>query len=214
MIIYLDESGDCGLNFDRQKTSRYLVIGLLVFPDGGTSASHKSVINAVKRTFKNKLSKYTGELKGNKLTLSIKKYFLREADPESNWCLYAAVADKASWVKYHPQIGGKVLYDEIAKRLFFQISNVENASSINIVVDCSKNKKEITIFDEAITEALSGRLAKNTLLSIKHRSSHEDPGLQAVDLFCSGINRKYEHADLSWYKEFSDKIAVEITYKF
>lgn len=155
MIIYLDESADCGLNFERQKTSRYLVIGLLVFPSGGNSTSHQLVMNAVKRTFKNKLPKCTKELKGNHLTLPIKKYFLREAAPQSNWCLYAAIVDKISWSKHHPQTDGKVLYNEIAKRLFYLVSIVENAPSINIVIDRSKNKQEIAIFDEFIKEAMA-----------------------------------------------------------
>lgn len=71
MIIYLDEAGDIGLNFENQKTSRYLVIGLLVFPESVAGAAHIRMVKAVKRTLKNKLHKNTVELKGNKLPISI-----------------------------------------------------------------------------------------------------------------------------------------------
>jgi hypothetical protein len=218
LIIYLDEAGDVGLNFENQKTSRYLVIGLLVFQDSVAGAAHIGMVQAVKRTLKNKLQKRAVELKGSKLPISVKKYFLRELNKQTNWRLYVAVADKKAWVSHHTKnnmkLGRKTLYDEIAKRIFFQVDGIEKYLEINIVVDCSKNKREIAIFDEAITMALSGRLAKNALLSIRHRSSQEDAGLQAIDIFCSGINRKYEHNDLIWYKEFAERIAVEVEYKF
>ena len=98
MIIYLDESGNIGLNFEHQKTSRYLIIGLLVFPDGVASAAHINMVQAVKRTLKHKLPKYAAELKGNKLILPIKQYVLRIANKQSNWRLYMAISDKKSWV--------------------------------------------------------------------------------------------------------------------
>jgi len=34
-------------------------------------------------------------------------------------------------------------------------------------------------------------------------------GLQAVDLFCWGIYRKYEHGDVQWYKQYANKILFE-----
>lgn len=218
LIIYLDESGDLGFDFEHQKTSRYLVIGLLVFPGGAASAAHRGVVQAVKRTLKNKLQKHTIELKGNKLPLSIKKYFLREVSKQKNWCLYVAVADKKAWASHHIKnnlrLGKKILYDEIAKRIFSQVDNLEKVLNIDMVIDCSKNKNEIMAFDQAVIAALSGRLAKNALLSIRHCNSHEYAGLQAIDMFCSGMSKKYEYSDLTWYKEFSEKIAVEVEYKF
>lgn len=195
-----------------------MVIGLLVFPDGSAGAAHIGMVQAVKRTLKNKLPKYTAELKGSKLTLSIKKYFLRESHKQPNWRLYVAVADKKSWVNHHHKnnhkLDKKVLYDELAKRIFFQVDNIETTLNIDLVVDCSKNKNEIMAFDKAIVMALSNHLAKNVRLSIRHRSSQEDMGLQAIDMFCSGISEKYEHGDHAWYKEFSENIAVEVEYKF
>lgn len=218
MIIYLDESGDLGLDFEQKKTSRYLVVGLLVFPDGASGAAHTSMVRAVKRTLKNKLRKQAAELKGIKLPLSSKKYFLKEMNEQENWQLYIAIADKKAWASHHfrnkIKLCRKALYDEVAKRIFFQVDNLESFLSIHIVVDCSKNKKEIEIFNKTITEGLSSRLVEHASLSIKHRNSHEDAGLQAIDLFCSGLSKKYENKDLAWYGEFSERIAVEVEYKF
>ncbi len=216
LIIYLDESGDLGFNFLHKKTSRYLIISLLVFLD---ESAHLAMSRAVKRTLKNKLPKFTLELKGNDLSLPIKKYFLKEVNKEENWRIYIAIADKKSWVnrhisKHNHEPKKKALYDEIAKRLFSQLDYSGSAGCIDIIVDRSKNKDEINSFDEAITSALLDRLCKKTRLTIKHRNSHEDAGLQAVDVFCAGVGKKYEKGDTSWYAEFENRIVVEIEYKF
>lgn len=216
MIIYLDESGDLGFDLNKAKTSRYLVIGLLVFFD---TRAHSRMKQAVKRTLKNKLPKNTPELKGCHLSLSIKKYFLKTANKENNWSLYAAIADKKCWVKhyiskYRQEPNKKDLYNEIAKRLFSQLWQLQNTQRIDIVVDRSKNKDEILVFDQAIKSAVQEHIKVKIPLSIKHRCSKEDFCLQAIDLFCTGIGKKYESANLAWYQEFADKIAVEVEYKF
>jgi hypothetical protein len=194
LIIYLDESGDLGFDFNQTNTSRYFIIGLLIFWD---DAAHSAMIRAVKRTLKNKLPNNTYELKGSHLSLPIKQYFLKEINEEKNWCLYAAIADKKTWIKHHlknhyREPKKQVLYDEVAKRLFSQLEHLEVTQHINVVVD----------------------RCKKTRLTIKHRRSQEDAGLQAIDIFCAGIWRKYEKADLSWYQIFSDRVASEIEYKF
>ncbi len=216
LIIYLDESGDLGFNFKNKKTSRYIVIGLLVFLNG---AANTAMINAVKKTLKNKLPKNTLELKGSNLAFPIKKYFLKEINKQKDWRLYAAIADKKSWVEHHVsnhhrEPEKKALYDEITKRLLSQLDFLEMTERVDIVVDRSKNKDEISLFDKAIMVEIKKRVPKKTPLTITHRSSHGAAGLQAVDIFCYGIWRKYEFSDFAWYKEFSDRIAVEVKYKF
>ncbi len=216
LLIYLDESGDLGFDFNQKKTTRYLVIALLVCWD---AAAHLAMIRSVKRTLKNKLPRNTPELKGNDLALPIKKYFLKEIAKETNWCLYAAIADKKAWLKHHnsnhkSEPKKKSLYDEIAKRLFSQLGYLETVKCIDIVVDRSKNKDEITAFDKAISQAVSMRLSTKTRLTVKHRCSQKDAGLQAIDIFCAGIGKKYEKADFTWYEEFASRIAMEVEYKF
>ena len=216
MVIYLDESGDLGFNLNHKKTSRYLVIGLLVCLD---EQAHAQVRRSVKRTLRNKLPQNSPELKGYKLSLSIKMYFLKEITKAKNWRLYVAVADKKSWATHYfsshgEQPNKKVLYNEVAKRLFSQLDSLEGVHHVDIIVDRSKNKREIIEFDKLITSAIGCRMPKNSALSIKHRCSPEDLGLPAIDIFCSGIGKKYEQADNTWCQKFTDRIAVEVEYKF
>lgn len=216
MIIYLDESGDLGFNFNNPKTTRYLVIGLLVFFD---DAAHLGMLRAVKKMLRNKLPKNLPELKGSNLTLPVKKYFLKELNEHKNWCLYTAAADKKAWVKHHVSNNYKMpekkaLYDEIAKRLFSQLNHLKTSPYVNVIVDRSKNNDDIKLFDQIVMAEIKKQISEKTLLTIRHCSSQGDAGLQAVDIFCSGVGRKYEFSDLTWYCEFSDRIAAEVEYKF
>lgn len=216
LIIYLDESGDLGFEFNNTKTSQFLVIALLICYDNDANTN---TLRSVKNTLKNKVSKNTHELKGNALAFPIKKYFLSQMRKCSNWYLSAAIADKKTWVRNHyannhHELKKKVLYDEIAKRVFSQLTDIDKANYIDIVIDRSKNKDEIGEFDTAVITAIRDRINKEAKLNIRHRNSQEELGLQAMDVFCHGLGRKYEKNDITWYSEFSDKIMSETIHKF
>ena len=215
LMIYLDESGDLGFDF-KKNTNRYFVIGLLLCLDNQTN---KSTIQSVKKTLRNKLPKNVMELKGRDLELPVKKYFLKEMRKGDNWCLYVAATDKKAWLDHHNNnyshtLKKKILYDEVAKRIFVLVDYLNTAKRVDIVIDRSKNKDEISEFNAAVTHEIKKRLPKNAVLTIRHTYSHEEAGLQAIDMFCGGVWNKYEKSDVTWYAEFSDKIATEVEYKF
>lgn len=56
---------------------------------------------------------------------------------------------------------------------------------------------------------LSTILPITVLIKIRHVTSHHSYGIQAVDLFCWGIFRKYVHGDEAWYTIFKDRIIYE-----
>jgi len=215
--IFLDEAGDLGFDFTKEKTSRYLVIGILVCFD---NLSHLSMLKAVKRTLKNKLSPQKEELKGSHSTLEVKKYFLKELKKGSdNWSVYTVIVNKKTWFnrylsKHHKVPRKEILYDEMSKYLFSLLDYIETANSLNVTIDRSKNKSiEINAFNVAILSSIEKGFSPKTRIEIKHCDSKNEAGLQAVDLFCSGIRDKYEKNEFSWYSEFSEKIAIETEYK-
>lgn len=216
LIIYLDESGGLGFDFNNPRTNQFFVIAILVCLD---NSANKSVAQAVKRTLKNKLPKNTVELKGSNLALAIKQYFLKEMRKTENWCLYAAIADKKTWLAHHNfnnshALKKKTMYDEVAKRIFSQVTLLNDAKRVDIVIDRSKNKDEIKEFNAAVEAAIRERLPSKAVLNIRHASSQEEYGLQAIDTFCTGIWKKYEKKDLTWFVEFEDKISAETIHKF
>ena len=215
MIIYLDESGDLGFDFNTKRPSKKFVITILVC---GRSARTKGFKTAVDRTLRNKLNRkkiggrIVQELKGTGTTLPIKKYFYRHA-PQGGWKLYAVALNKQRVYEYlQTKQGKKKLYNYIARFLLQKIDLSQAGPAVTLVVDKSKNKDEIADFNEYVSNQLEALLLLDVPLNIYHERSQENAGLQAVDLFCWGIYRKYEHGDRAWYDVFGEKIMFETEY--
>lgn len=75
-----------------------------------------------------------------------------------------------------------------------------------------KNKEEIADFNSYLINQLESKLPLNIPLYINHEDSKASTGLQAVDAFCWGIYRKYEHNDTQWYDCYQDRISFETEY--
>lgn len=209
MIIFLDESGDLGFDFNKPGTSKTFVITLLVCDDRESSHSFKI---AVRRTFKNKMHsrKNPGvrEIKGTETMLSVKRYFHRQL-PRDGWKLYTVVVNKKQVYEEMPKpMDKKKLYNFLSRFILEKIPFGSVLEAVTLVVDRSKGKEGIREFNDYITNHLEGLLPLNVPMYITHEWSHENAGLQAVDLFCWGIFRKWESGDNEWYEVFQNSIAV------
>lgn len=215
MFIYLDESGDLGFDFSKAKTSQYFVITILV-------CHHKQVVDgmttAVKRTLKNKLNhkkqnkRVVTELKGSETTLTVKEYFARHL-PGDGWDVYSVTLNKAR-VEPHLQtkVGKKKLYNYLARFIIEKIPFADDLPWVNLIVDRCKNNEEIKDFNSYVENQLNALLPLNCKLTIDHLASHENAGLQAVDLFCWGIARKDAHKDTNWFASYCDKVRFDTIY--
>jgi len=215
VIIYLDESGDLGFDFDNKHPSKKFVITLLVCESGAVTREFRK---AVRRTLKNKLnrgkkgSRIVQELKATDTTLSIKRYFYRNS-PKSGWQIYAVAVNKERvYDNLQTKAGKKKLYNYISRFLLEKVNLAGAGKAVTLVVDRSKNKDEIADFNQYLANQLDALLPLDVPLNIYHERSHENTGLQAVDLFCWGVFRKYEHNDLEWYREYGRRIAFETEY--
>ena len=215
MFIYLDESGDLGFDFSRTKTTRRFVITLLVCH---SHAARREFRKAVRRTLEDKLnrkknkSRRVMEVKGTKTTLKVKEYFLRNVQ-SGDWAIYALALNKGR-VQSHlrTKSGKKKLYNFLARFLVEKLPLSAAARNVEMVVDRSKNKKEIKDFNQYLFNQMEALLPLNTTFNVSHLRSQESAGLQAADLFCWGVFRKYERGDEEWYDMFKDKVAYETEY--
>jgi len=211
----LDESGDLGFDFSKKKTTRKFVITLLVC---NSDAARKEFTRAVRRTLKNKLnqtknkSRHVTELKGTGTALQIKNYFLRHVRSD-DWAIYALALNK-SRVKsqLRTKTGKKKLYNFLSRFLLEKLPLSDIERNVEMVVDKSKNKKETKDFNQYLFNQIKALLPLNTVFNISHLSSQESAPLQAADLFCWGIFRKYERDDRAWYDMFSGRIKYETEY--
>ena len=109
-------------------------------------------------------------------------------------------------------LGRKKLYNFLARLLIEKLPMRHATANVRLVLDRSKNRDEIDNFNEYVENHLQAMLPLNTGLTIEHLASHERAGLQAVDLFCWGVARKYERGDLTWYSQFKHMVRYEDEY--
>lgn len=212
-FLYLDESGDLGFDFINKKPSKFFTITILAI--SGID-KNRSLINCVKHTLKRKLHKKkikdsTFELKGSKTSLEVKQYFYKQCS-NLKFGLYSLTLNKKRLYEKLSKDKGRV-YNYIARLVLDRIPFEKAATRVELIVDKSKGKPEIEEFNSYIIRQLQGRLDPKIPLDISHHLSHESLGLQAVDIFCWGVFRKYEKKDLKWFNVFAkDKIIYEELY--
>ena len=206
MYIYLDESGDLGFDFSKKKTTKHLIITLLISRDS------RPFEYAVNRTLKNKINRkknVANELKGTSTSLSIKKYFYRTLRKHTeNFDIYTVILNKKRVYNYlatQPE----VLYAYLSKFILEKCPFVDFDDKIILTVDKRSKKQGIESFNKYLLSYLKVNIPK---IEIFHNHSYNVKGLQVVDLFCLGIFRKYEFENLEWYNVFRDKIKFETVY--
>jgi hypothetical protein len=215
MYLYLDESGDLGFDFYNKKPSRFFVITLVQLQE---AKSIKIINKAVSKTLKNKINhkkkkRIILELKGSDTRLEIKKYFLAYLDRHiSDLKIYAITLDKQALLKQRPNPIKDSAYNQMAHQLIEKI-NFPRKDHVNLVVDRCKSNLGIEEFNAYLHSNLSLCLDLETKLYITHDNSVNHKGIQAADMFCHGIARKYELNNDDWYNEYKDKILVECKFK-
>ena len=209
MVIYLDESGDLGFDFSKRGATQYFVITILVCKSRKTVAA---IRKAIIRTRRNKLGKNIQEMKGANTALNVKKYFLKNIKNDDCEIYTVILNKKRVTPELRTKIGQKKLYNFLSRILIDEIKFSDNVSTLTLVVDKMKNKHEIKDFNQYIENQLESRLPLNCLFYIYHQDSCEDTGIQAVDMFCWGIARKYMRKDDRWYNCYKKKIKDEILY--
>lgn len=210
-FLYLDESGDLGFDFVNKKPSKFFTITILAISEVN---KNRALINCVKHTIKRKLHKKkiaASELKGSKTSLEVKQYFYRQCK-SIKFGIYALTLNKKRLYEKLTRDKERV-YNYIARLVMDKIPFEKAVMRVELIVDKSKARPEIEEFNSYIIRALKGRLDPKVPLDIYHYLSHESMGLQASDLFCWGIFRKYEKKDLEWFSVFEkDKIRSEDLY--
>ena len=202
LYLYLDESGDLGFDFVNKKPSKFFTITILVISG---SDQNKKLLNAVDKTLKRKLNSKNREyfeLKGATTTFEIKKYFYAQVK-DIKFDLYSVTIDKKRSLWKLVENKARI-YNFIARTVIDQIA-FNKFTRIELIVDKSKGKLEILEFNNYIKQHLGAKIAPATIIDIYHWDSRQNYGLQACDLFCSGIFQEYERKDSSWIEVFREE---------
>jgi len=190
------------------------VVCLLVVP---TASDHRRLLQAVERTIRNKLHKGrrprkpTDELKGAQTPLSVKQYFFRHAQAAA-FSIYSLILNKATVYETARRDPGR-LYDEMAQTLITRCPLSQARDRIYLILDRRLHGPEIRAFNQSLLVKLQRVLPVRTPCEFFHQPSQEHKGIQAADLFCWGIFRKYERDDDQWYRVFQERIVLEEVYQ-
>jgi len=101
------------------------------------------------------------------------------------------------------------LYNDIARHILEQLPLDAATDRVMLMLDRRKSQTDQRELHQYLSLRLREHLPRNIPLEIFPVASDENRGIQAVDLFCWGIYRKYEVGDLTWYHAFSPKLRVE-----
>jgi hypothetical protein len=212
MLIFLDESGDLGFDFEKKKTTSFFVITLLVVPK---ESEANLIRQAVKRTIKRKIHgksgkrKTTIELKGFKTGFAVKKHFW-EQTAKADFSILGIALNKRR-VNSKLAMTPDRLYNYLARFVIDKL-DLAGVTELNLKIDKSKSKREIEDFNNYLSLHLKAVINPSAILDIDHALSHEEKAIQAVDLFAWGIFRKYENSDCQWYDIFKGRISFETKY--
>lgn len=211
--LYLDESGDLGFDFVNKKPSKLFVVTILAIHGHN---NNRQLFKVVKKTIKRKLNprgkrgRIAQELKGTNTTIEIKKYFYNQIQ-NIDFEIYSISLNKRRVYDYLTKDKPRV-YNYIARFLLDKIPIGDATTHINFSIDKSKSKPEIADFNNYIQTQLKAKIRPTVPLYIDHQNSCENPGLQAVDMFCYGIFQRDERRKWEWYNIFKDKVVFCTTY--
>lgn len=213
LYLFLDESGDLGFDFVQKHPSPYFVVTVMYVLG---QDNRKKIKLAVKRTIK-KLNSRKGkkrivqELKGTDTSVEVKKYFYEKVK-DVDFGVYTIVLNKKR-VFQNLTFDKERLYNYISRILLDKVP-VENAKTrLELIMDKCKGKPEIKEFNDYVRSNLQARINPTLPVYFNHQDSKSVPELQATDLFCWGIFRKYRKKDTEWYDIFNkQKIKFEDVY--
>ena len=205
--LCLDESGDLGFDFVNKKPSKHFTVCLLATSD---PTAYYAIRRAVKKTLRRKVNKggrarrLKSEIKATETTLEAKRHFYRQI-AGLRFGLFALTLNKRRVYERLTHEKERV-YNYVTRLVLDQIPFEQADDRVQLLVDRSKGKAEIQEFNQYIIRQLQGRLNPTIPLNINHLTSHEEPALQAADLFVWGIFRKHEKGDSAWFDVFQEKV--------
>lgn len=197
--VFIDESGEFGMDFTKDKTSKYFVITALETTD------KKPIEKAVTRVFKSiKSKKRINSLHANRDSDAIRKKLLSEL-AKCDFRITAVVIDKKKQVlgDFHSVYKG-LLRATMSYTAFYCIYEAKPApAEISLCISRLHTK---TSLNEDIVNIFSNNKRDDLIVKTEIKPPNTERCLQAVDFISWAIFRKFEYGDESFFKIIKSKI--------
>lgn len=205
--IFMDESGDLGFNFRKQKTSKNFVIAFLFVK------RKEPIEKIVKKIFRSLTLKerrsHRGVLHCYKEAAKTRTKLLTTLNTKDVSIISIYLNKKKVYTKLQNE--KHILYNYVANILLDRICT-KNLIPKNEPIYLIASRRETNRFlNQNFKDYLKNQIQANHKLNIKIeiKPSCDEKGLQAVDFVCWAIFRKREHSDNTYYDLIKQKITEE-----
>lgn len=205
--IFLDESGDLGFDFSKNKTSKNFIITLLFTKD--KSVLEKIVKKIFKGFNKKELQSHNGTLHAYKEKPKTKIKLLKDFVEKDCGDIITIYLNKDK-VYTNLQNEKAVLYNYVTNILLDRVFTkklIPTDEKINIVASRRETSK---FLNENFKNYISMQLSKHKAnIEVIIATPSKEKGLQVVDTLSWSIFRKQEHSDDIYYNIIKSKIIEE-----
>lgn len=202
--IFLDESGDLGFNFKKQKTSKYFVITLLF------TANKEPIVRSVKKIFKSFTAKerknHHGILHAYKENSKTRMKLLNLLKEKDLSIISLYLNKKKVYTKL--QSTKHALYNYITNIVLDRICTKKLLPKNKHIFLIASRRETNKFLNENFKDYLRNQVKNNHNIKIKVEIAppHSEKCLQAVDMICWAIFRNQEHQDETYIKLIKQKI--------
>lgn len=206
--IFLDESGDLGFNFDKNKTSKYFIVTFLFVKE-------KTILERIiKKIFKGfskmEVKNHNGVLHAYKEKPRTRQKLLnlfREKDMSNVIIIY--LNKKKVYTKLQDE--KHVLYNYITNILLDRVYTKKLIPTDEKIFLIASRRETNKFLNQNFSTYLKDQVKNNHKIDIEIeiKSPTQEKSLQIVDMLSWAVFRKYEHNDESYYNLFKQDIVEE-----
>jgi hypothetical protein len=204
--IFLDESGDLGFDFRKEKTSKFFIVTCLFT---GNKRPIEKVVKKTHSELKKKYKRRFGILHAVKEKPITRQRLLKRLNEKDCTIMTIYLNKKKVYTKLRDE--KPVLYNYVTNILLDRIYT-KKIIPIKDRVELIASRRETNKFLNENFKNYLNRQVENrhkTEIKISIRTSSDEKALQAVDFVSWAIFRKYEYGDDSYYNIIKNKIVEE-----
>lgn len=204
--IFLDESGDLGFDFNKQKTTQFFVITFLFMEN---KRPIEKCVRLTHRQLRKKYKHVGGILHASKEEAVTRQRLLRCISQKN--CSIMTVYLNKKRVYTHLQDEKQVLYNYVTNILLDRILRKKLVSAAHPIKLIASKRETNKFFNDNFKNYLSGQaeIKHEREISIEIKTPAEEKALQAVDCVSWAIFRKWEYSDDTYYNTVREKIIEE-----
>ncbi|OGU11102.1 MAG: hypothetical protein A2X61_00315 [Ignavibacteria bacterium GWB2_35_12] len=204
--IFLDESGDLGLDLSKQRTTQFFLVTIMFVKD---KRKIEKIVKKVHYGIQKKYKKFRSILHANSEKAETKKLLLSMISKTNTSVMTIFLNKRKVYTKLKKE--RDVLYNFVVNRLLdivYRKNLIPVEEEVTLIASRKETNKFLNMnFRNYLLNKLNSKYKLKLKIEIK--TPHEDKCLQAVDFISWSIFRKYEYEDDSYYDIIRDNIVEE-----